>query len=158
MNETFFPLFVNLTEKKILIVGAGSVARRRLDTLSSFCNDITVIAPNASDITGEGIISSGSLTLINEKFHPGHVTCMQYDYVLAATNDIQVNHEIVLICRQLKTPVNNASCHDDCDFYFPAIVQKDNLTIGISSSGKDTAKVRTFAKFLRELFGKDTYK
>ena len=44
----YFPLFVDLEQKKIVVVGAGRIAERRIQTLLSFEAQITVIAPEAS--------------------------------------------------------------------------------------------------------------
>ena len=50
-----FPLFVDLTEKKILVVGAGKIASRRVKTLLPFAGEITVEAPEAAEeLPGSG--------------------------------------------------------------------------------------------------------
>ena len=44
-KKPYFPLFVDLNEKQIVVVGAGTIAKRRIRTLVSFTNHLTVIAP-----------------------------------------------------------------------------------------------------------------
>lgn len=74
------------------------------------------------------------------------------DMVLAATDDPVLNHRITELCRMRKIPVNNASCKEDCDFFFPAILQEDGLTIGVSSGGSDHKKVAEVCEKLRRFF------
>ncbi len=74
------------------------------------------------------------------------------DLVLAATDDAALNHEIAVLCRKRKLPVNNASCKEDCDFFFPAVLQEDGLTIGVSSGGRDHKRVADTCERLRRFF------
>lgn len=74
------------------------------------------------------------------------------DMVLAATDDPALNHQIAELCRAGNIPVNNASCKEDCDFFFPAILQEDGLTIGVSSGGYDHKKVAEACAKLRRFF------
>lgn len=75
------------------------------------------------------------------------------DIVIAATDDADVNHRIAVLCREKKVPVNNASCKEDCDFFFPAVIQEQGLTIGVSSGGNDHKKVAQVCEKLRYFFG-----
>ena len=45
---------------------------------------------------------------------------------------------------------NRCDCREDCDFYFPALVQAEGLTIGLCSNGEDHKKVKGAAAWLRE--------
>ena len=44
-----FPLFIDLTEKKVVVYGAGVIASRRVETLLAFTSSLTVFAPEASE-------------------------------------------------------------------------------------------------------------
>ena len=44
-NNGYFPMFVDISEKKIMVIGGGNIAARRVKTLCDFCNHITVVAP-----------------------------------------------------------------------------------------------------------------
>ena len=45
----YFPLFVDLSEKRILVIGGGKIAQRRIETLLDFAADICVVAPEITD-------------------------------------------------------------------------------------------------------------
>ena len=53
-------------------------------------------------------------------------------------------------CRQKGILSNRCDCREDCDFYFPALVQAEGLTIGLCSNGEDHKKVKGAAAWLRE--------
>ena len=74
------------------------------------------------------------------------------DLVLTATDDTALNHRITELCRAGNIPVNNASCKEDCDFFFPAILREEGLTIGVSSGGEDHGKVAEVCGKLRRFF------
>lgn len=143
MGRSYFPLFVDLSEKKIIVAGGGHVAARRVRALLSFTDHITVIAPN---------ICGGLLKLEQDQ----RIRCLkrefrladtyEADLVLAATNDLLLNHEIGIHCRKEQILVNVADCKELCDFYFPGIIMDDEITIGITANGKDHSKVKEIRK------------
>ena len=47
-KKPYFPIFVDLNEKQIVVVGAGTIAKRRIRTLTSFTSHLTVIAPEVN--------------------------------------------------------------------------------------------------------------
>ena len=49
MKKPYFPLFVDISEKKMVVFGGGKIATRRVDTLLGFTENITVIAPQVTD-------------------------------------------------------------------------------------------------------------
>ena len=49
MEKGYFPMFVDISEMKIIVVGGGTIATRRIKTLLQFASDITVIAPDVTD-------------------------------------------------------------------------------------------------------------
>lgn len=130
--EQWFPLFVNTEGKQVLVVGAGKIASRRIRTLSRFNWSITAVAPQISLSVRE----LGSRICLKER-HFEESDLKGMDLVLAATDCRELNQRIVRLCREQEIPVNAADCRQECDFYFPGIVQKNGLTIGITAGGRD---------------------
>ncbi len=151
----YFPLFISLRDKRILIAGAGKIAARRAGILYSFGAGIVITAPECSAEMAELLKkqekeSGGNFVYRKKRFEESDLSGA--DLVLAATDDDALNHRIVQLCRERKLPVNNASCKGDCDFFFPAILQEDGLTIGVSSGGSDHKKVAEVCAKLRRFF------
>jgi siroheme synthase-like protein len=62
-----FPLFIDLSGRKILIVGAGSIAFRRVNTLLMYGADVTVVAPKICDNIND-LARDGKITLLSRQF------------------------------------------------------------------------------------------
>lgn len=106
----YFPLFVDLEQKKIVVVGAGRIAERRIQTLLSFEAQITVIAPEAS-VKIRKLAKEGRLHWQQERWSPEAESFLDGSlFVLAAVDDGAVNKAVFRACRARGIPVN---CSDD---------------------------------------------
>lgn len=141
-NSAFFPLFVDISEKKIVVIGGGAIATRRVKTLLPFEPQIVVVAPEVTEELEE-LEKEEKITIFHRKYQREDI----YDawMVLAATNDPELNNGIYSVAKCLGALVNVASNQGKCDFHFPGVIRKDPYVIGINGSGKDhkgTAKLR----------------
>ncbi len=146
MNKSYFPMFVDLSEKKILVAGGGRIAARRVETLLLFAKHITVVSPKLCD-TLAGLAGQGTVEYRKRCWREDDLAGC--DIVLAATNDKAVNHRIWEAATANGILVNVADDKSRCDFFFPAVVTCDDMVVGISSGGRDPGKVRK----LREKIG-----
>lgn len=141
----YFPLFTDISNKTFLVVGAGSIAARRILKLREFGCKIIVVAKKISatvmDMQGEKLIFK------EREYDPTDVVSM--DYVIAATNDPDINAKIVWDCNREGIPVNDASNYKNCDFFFPGIVTEGEIVIGITSSGSNHSLARKVAYELK---------
>ena len=138
-NKRYFPMFIDLSDKKIVVVGGGNIATRRIRTLLQFTRNITAIAPK-STMELQELGKTGYVNLITRPVKRSDFD-MAY-MVIAATNDRKLNDEIHRICRQEGVYVNVASDREQCDFYFPGIYMEEGLVVGITASGLDHKKAR----------------
>lgn len=139
----WFPLFISLENKNVMVFGGGNIAKRRILTLQPFGTAIKVIAPEID----EGILESESLTIIKRGYRKGD--CYGAYLVIAATDKASVNREIAEECSELGIPVSVADSKELCTFYFPGIVRKDNMVMGLTASGEDHEGVKRAVKKLR---------
>ena len=153
-EELYFPLFVDLTKKSIIVIGAGKIAARRVRSLLPFVGDMKVIAPEiSSEITEMAAASEGALVIEQRPFESSDLDGA--DMVLAVTNDKELNTRIGTLCNEKKILVNVSHEKELCDFYFPGVVQKDNVVIGITASGKDHSKARNVTEQIRAMMEDD---
>ncbi|NCC45194.1 MAG: hydroxymethylbilane synthase, partial [Clostridia bacterium] len=133
-NKGYFPLFMDISDKKIVVIGAGAIASRRVAVLSEFCDHITVVAPKI-DSKIEELEKEKKVTVVRREYQREDI----YDawMVLAATDDDKLNDGIYSVAKCLGALVNIASNKEKCDFHFPGIVKKDSYVIGVNASGKD---------------------
>ncbi len=142
-----FPLFVPLRDRQVRVFGAGKIAARRIRTLLCFGPQILVIAPKLDESLQE-LLEQKKIRWEQRCWRPGDCAG---EMNLAATDDPQINAQIVAECRRKGIPSNRCDCREDCDFYFPAVVQADGLTFGLCSDGSDHRKVKRAAAWLREM-------
>ena len=133
-NKHYFPMFVDLSDKNVVVIGGGSVASRRIRTLLAFTRNITVIAPQVAPEVQE-MAKLGQIELVQRPVKRSDFT-MAY-MVLAATNDHKLNDDIYRVCKEEGIYVNVSSDRDKCDFYFPGVYMKENVVVGVTASGTD---------------------
>lgn len=146
-EKKMFPLFVDLTEKKILVVGAGKIASRRVRTLLSFPGEITVEAPQAAEEILE-LAEKGEIHYRKKDY--AREDLYDADMVIAATDNREVNEDIYSACKCLGIQVNVASDQNKCDFHFPGILEYDGVVMGFNGSGRDHRKVRQVREKVQE--------
>lgn len=130
----WFPFFVDVRGKRVLTVGAGTVASRRIATLSEFDVEITVVAPRISQEVLR-LVRAGRVRAEKRPFAPEDLRGA--DLVLAAAESREINREIGRLCKERGIPVNVADRKEECDFYFPAVVRKGPLIAGLTAGGQD---------------------
>ncbi len=129
-----FPIFIDIAHKKCLVVGGGKVARRKVETLLCYEADVQVVAETiCAEIRArlpEGAIREG-------KFSPADLK--DAVLVVAASGDRELNRRVSELCGQNRIPVNVADAPEECTFLFPAVVKRDDISIGINTGGNSPA-------------------
>lgn len=139
-----FPLFVDLRGRTVQLIGGGNIALRRARSLQGTGCRICVISP---EILPELKALLGPGDWQSHRWQPGDA-CGQL--VLACTDDPAANEAVGRECRQKGIPFNRCDRKEDCDFYFPAVLRRGPLVMGLCSSGQDHAQVRRAAACLRQ--------
>ena len=150
---SYFPMFIDIEGKHILVVGAGKIALRRVQTLLQFRARIKVIAKEIPKEQKEAfhlLVSEGKIVLEEKAFDESDLT-EAFFLVLAARNVKKLNHEICMLCRKRKILANTATDRTDCDFYFPAVAVQEELVVGITGDGSDHRKVAETAARIRKV-------
>ena len=141
-------MFVDLSDKKIVVVGGGNIATRRIKTLLQFTRNITAVAPKTTMELHE-LGKAGFVNLINRPVKRSDFA-MAF-MVIAATNDWKLNDEIYRVCKEQGIYVNVADDKSKCDFYFPGICLKDDVVVGITASGMNHKKARAVREKVQAL-------
>lgn len=153
----YFPIFIEIEKKKCLVVGGGKVALRKVETLLRYdaqvhvvsreiCEEIRTLLPPENIYEGELLLlpedtNEGELlpecSCGPEWPLPDHFTGAAL--VVAATGSREVNHRVAQFCRERRIPVNVADAPEECTFFFPAVVKKGDISIGVNTGGKSPA-------------------
>lgn len=145
---SYFPAFIKLDNKKILIVGGGNIALEKLERLLDFTKDISVVASEISQDMSN-VISNENLHFEKRPYIKGDIK--EYAVVIVAVDDIPLQAEIFEESKQYNCLCNSVDSVDYCDFIFPSYVKKDDLTIAISTSGSSPALAKHLRIYLQNL-------
>ncbi|MDE5823196.1 MAG: siroheme synthase CysG [Lachnospiraceae bacterium] len=139
----YFPFFMDIEGKNGLIAGGGRIALHKLQKLLPFGAKLMVVAPRISEEL-EQFARQNDICVINRKFETKDLTDMCF--VIAASDDGEVNAEIGRLCREKGILVNVVDDKEACSFIFPSLVKAGRLSIGISTEGSSqevAASLRT---------------
>lgn len=126
---SYFPFFMDLEGQEGLVIGGGSVALRKVEKLRPYGAKLTVIAPKILPKLKE----TEEISCMEISFTPTALEGKMF--VIAASDDPEVNREAALLCRERGILVNVVDDKEECSFLFPALVKRGELSVGISTGG-----------------------
>lgn len=135
-----FPLFIDLTDRPVVVIGGGAIASRRIAVLKQFGCRVTVISPTLN-------LRPDQLTWFARPYMPGDLEGATL--AVAASNDRAVNHAVWEEATARGIPISVADREEECSFYFPAICTGNGLVAGVVSTGRDHHKTARAAKAIR---------
>lgn len=136
---TFYPVFLNLTERRCVIIGGGQIAEGKISKLLDSGAKIIVISPDATQGI-RGFAERGQIELDLRKYQEGD---LQGAFLaIAATNDRVVNQEIFEEAEKQGILLNAVDDMPRCSFIAPSIVEKGPVTVAISTGGASPALAR----------------
>lgn len=146
---SYFPFFLEIRGKDCLVVGGGAVAARKIQVLKEFGVKITIVSPEICDELAGVMKKDKALILNKRKFEDSDI--MDQLFVIAATDNRDVNHQVSSLCQEKGILVNVCDCKEECTFIFPSIVKREDIVVGISSSGESP----DVSKWLRKHIGEE---
>lgn len=135
----YFPLFADSSSLRCLVIGGGSVAFRKLQILARFEVECIVVSPIVSDEV-QDLCSDHAYSVIEREFEENDLT--QCNLVVIATEKPETNLRISEACHAQDIPVNVVDNLEQSSFIFPAIVDRNPVTVAISSSGSSPSMAR----------------
>ena len=139
----FYPAFINLENRPVLVVGGGTVAERKVETLLETGALVTVVSPELTQQLQEHARSK-RITVLHRNFIPSDIEGVLL--VISATDDPAAQSEVASIAALKNILVNTVDKPELCSFIVPAILRRGDITVAISTSGKSpslAAEVRT---------------
>lgn len=148
-NTKFFPLFINLEDKNILMVGCGNVGSKRAITLSQYKGKITIVSPTiTSDV--KKLVENKRIKWIEREFEDTDIINLNPFLVVATTNDRKTNKSIMELAKANNILYIISDKREECSAYFPALAEDEHFIIGITSKQGNHKGVKNLAKTIRE--------
>jgi precorrin-2 dehydrogenase/sirohydrochlorin ferrochelatase len=148
----YYPVHLDINNRKVLVVGGGSVGTRKVKTLLDCSARVTVVSPEVSRKLRE-LAASGDIKLAERSYQSEDLNGVFV--VIGATDDETLNQQISSDADRLNTLCNIADRPEVCNFILPSIVQRDDLVITISTSGKSPALAKKLRQALENQFGEE---
>jgi len=149
VKHTYYPAFLNLKGKKVVIIGGGKVAERKVVTLLKTGADLTVISPELTKkIEREKL--KGRIKHIRRQYRKGDLK--NAFLVIAATDSPNVNEQV---SKDATCLVNVVDTPHLCNFIVPSVIKRNPLTIAVSTSGISPALSRSIRKELEKMYGSE---
>ncbi|WP_417368195.1 precorrin-2 dehydrogenase/sirohydrochlorin ferrochelatase family protein [Flavobacterium beibuense] len=150
MSNTLFPIFLKTETARFLVVGGGNVGLEKVETLLRQNPKIHVNLV-AIEVLPQLRLIIDNHTNINLYEKPYEETDLnRADYVIAATNNRDVNRLIKQQANSQNILVNAADQPELCDFYLGSIVNKGDLKIAVSTNGKSPVLARRIREYLEQ--------
>jgi siroheme synthase-like protein len=133
---SMFPIFLKLSERPCLVVGAGTIAAPKIASLLRAGGAVTVVAPRALPELEEEA-RAGQFVWHQREFISSDLDGMFL--VVTATDIKAVNHSVAEAARARNVLCNSVDDPPDCDFFYPSVVNRGDLQVAISTAGKSPA-------------------
>ncbi|MCP4050940.1 MAG: bifunctional precorrin-2 dehydrogenase/sirohydrochlorin ferrochelatase [bacterium] len=141
----FLPIGLNIEDKKIMIVGGGNTALQKIKQLRNFTSSISVVALKVSpEIKHTGI-----------PFIEKAYSCSDLegtDLIYACTNNKDLNRQIRSDAAKRHVLINVVDDIELSDFISPAVYKKANMTVSVSSDGKNVLKSIKWRDKIKKIF------
>jgi precorrin-2 dehydrogenase/sirohydrochlorin ferrochelatase len=146
--ESYYPIMLKLAGKKVVVVGGGRVAERKISGLIATKANITVVAPKIS-MEIQQLVENGKIDWLAKSFSIEDIE--EAFMVFAATNEKDLNRKIK-DAAEVCTLVTIADDPEVSDFHVPAKVQRGRLTVAVSTGGASPTLARKIRSQLEQEF------
>ena len=145
----FLPISINVTDKKILIIGGGRIANHKIGFIQQFTKNITVIG---KEIIEE--VKAHDITWIEKEYESSDLNgCF---LVYACTNIIELNLQVKNDAEKLGILCNVVDNPKLCDFVSPAIYKRGIYTVAVGSNAQNVYKSIEIRNKIKEILDHDT--
>lgn len=139
------PIFLNINNRKCLVVGGGEVALRKASLLLRAGANLEVVTESASpELTALCQTHHSAITL--KSFEASDLDGAEL--VIAATDNLEVNALVSKHAQLRQLPVNVVDQPALCTFIMPAVVDRTPIVIAISSSGSSPVLTRKLKELI----------
>jgi siroheme synthase-like protein len=146
---SYFPIVLEMTGRRCLVIGGGVVAERKIAGLLGVGAAVTVISPKVTEAISHWS-KNNSIQLEGRCYRIGDLA--GYQLVFVATDDADVNDRVYQESKSCGVWVNAADDPDFCDFILPAVIRRGDLTVAVSTGGASPAATRAIREELDGYF------
>jgi siroheme synthase-like protein len=143
--SAYYPVFLDLTDGPVLVVGGGSVAEGKVEGLLAAGANVTVVSPALTPRLA-GWVAAGRIEYLARAYQPGDLAGRRL--ALVATDAPAVSGAVAAEGRERGIWVNVADEPARCDFILPAVIRRGRLVVAVSTGGASPAAARAIREEL----------
>ena len=148
-----YPIMMSLQGKRVVVIGGGEVAERKIAGLLETGALLTIISPNLVGSL-DALAAEGRIDWIAKPFHASLLDAFpEIALIFGATDNRQVNLGIYQYAVKRGIPCNIADVPDLCSFIVPAVINQGDLMIAVTTGGSSPALARRIRQDLEKRFG-----
>jgi precorrin-2 dehydrogenase/sirohydrochlorin ferrochelatase len=144
-----YPVFLELGGRRVVVIGGGAVAVRKVQSLLTAGARVVVVAERVEDML-TAMCQGTDAEIITSRYSKSYLAGALL--AIAATNDQQLNRQIYKDCQELDVLCNVVDVPELCDFFVPAVVKRGDLQIAVGTEGQCPAYAGHIRKKLEEIF------
>jgi precorrin-2 dehydrogenase/sirohydrochlorin ferrochelatase len=151
-SKAYYPVYLDLNGRLVVIVGGGKVAQRKAKTLAGYGADVVLIAPQVTEELLQ--LEADGLATVEQR---GYVRGDLDGAFLAvcATDSEEINRAVYAEAEERGCLVNVVDVPDLCSFIVPSIVRRGSLQIAISTGGAAPTVAKRLRKRFQDEFGEE---
>ena len=142
----YFPIFLDVENKPILVVGGGEIACRKVDSLLRAGADVTLVSPKVEPYLKQ-LVDDDKVHWV-QNFYSSQSISKNYLQVWATTDNPDLNHQVHNDAKKMGILVNVVDDLPYCDFITPSMINRGRIQIAISSGGASPVLVRNIREKL----------
>ncbi len=149
---TSYPVNLELTDRQVLVVGGGRVARRKVERLLAAGAEVQVISPELIEPLAE-LAANGAIDYSRREFKAEDLA--KQLLVIAATDQPEVNQRVGKLARANEQLVNVVDDKQLSNFTLPAVVKQGDLLLTAATGGNLPALAKLIRQRLEQEFGSE---
>ena len=149
-KQAFYPVFLNISRKKCVVVGGGQVARRKVRALLEHGASVEVISPDPCPELNK-LVETGEVKVLRRRYQAGD---LQGAFLaIAATDNSEINQQVIKEAQGKAVLVNAVDDAENSDFIVPSYLRRGDMTIAVSTAGRSPALARKIRARLEKELG-----
>ncbi|MFH0725652.1 MAG: bifunctional precorrin-2 dehydrogenase/sirohydrochlorin ferrochelatase [Pseudomonadota bacterium] len=148
----YYPVNLDIKGRPCLVVGGGSVGFRKVKTLLACSAQVTVVSPEIT-LRLKELVENGAVRWCARGYRDSDLA--EVFLVIGATDDEKLNEQVSRDASRLNLLCNIADRPAACNFILPAIIERGDMVIAISTSGRSPAFAKQLRKELEKQFGEE---
>ncbi|MEN8198726.1 MAG: bifunctional precorrin-2 dehydrogenase/sirohydrochlorin ferrochelatase [Thermodesulfobacteriota bacterium] len=147
---SLYPVYLDIRDQLCLVIGGGKVARRKVESLIPCGALVRLVSPEVDEALAD-LAASGRVDWQQRNYAPGDLQGAKL--VFAATDNDEIQEQVVREANELAIPVNVITNPDACTFQVPASFNRGDLLISVATGGKSPALAARIRKELEKIYG-----